>query len=506
MRYLIKNGSIVDPAQRVATMGHVLIEDGKVTQLFDMAEMTDEHEPAGDDIEIINAGRCIVAPGFTDLHVHLRQPGEEHKETIATGTLAAARGGFTTICAMPNTQPPHDCAAVVRQVQQLAEHEGHVQVEIIGAITIGREGKILTDMAELSEMGCIAFSDDGSPVADPVIMRNALAYVSALGVPIMSHCEETRLNAGWAMHESSVSTRLGLAGYPAAAEEVQIARDIALAELTGAHLHICHVSTAGGVALIRSAKERGVQVTAETTPHHLTLTDQWVLGALAAPPEHSQQQRTSKKTITDRLLRQKAADSESVQPLSLDPTMLPPYDTRTRVSPPLRSEEDRHALIEGLRDGTIDVIATDHAPHAIVDKECEYALAACGISGLETALGLLLSLVHANAFDLMNLIARLTEGPAQVLGRAPSSLRPGTRGDVVIFNPDTPWSVDAHSFASRGKNTPIHGQQLKGQVMLTMCGGKVVYRRDDFGRDPHASLQSSRLDGILSTEEGETEA
>src|SRR5690349_18555494 len=282
MRYLIKNGSIMDPARRVATVGNVLIEGGKVARVIDLADLTMEHEPTGDDIEIINARGAVIAPGFIDLHAHLREPGEEHKETIATATQAAARGGFTTICAMPNTQPPHDRAAVVHQVREIAQREGVVKVEPISAITLNRAGESLTQMAELVEAGCVAFSDDGSSVHDSGLMRNALAYAAMLDVPVMNHCEDLRLCKGWAMHEGAVSTRLGLPGYPSAAEEVFIARDIALAELTGAHIHICHVSTAGGVALIRAAKERGVHVTAEVTPHHLTMTDRWVLGALGA--------------------------------------------------------------------------------------------------------------------------------------------------------------------------------------------------------------------------------
>lgn len=501
MRYLIKQGSIIDPAQRVATVGDVLVENGKVVQVFDLAEMTPDRDSIGENVEVINARGCVVAPGFTDLHTHLREPGEEHKETISSGTLAAARGGFTTICAMPNTNPPHDRAAVVRQVRQIARREGCVRVEVIGAVTLGRAGTTLTEMAELVEAGCIAFSDDGSPVSDPTVMRNALAYASMLGVPVMSHCEDTRLNAGWAMHEGVVSTRLGLPGYPAAAEEVQIARDIALAELTGAHLHICHVSTAGGVALIRNAKERGVRVTAEVTPHHLTLTDRWVLGALS---NHDQLDTRSESArgATGRRGRAKKSNlpADSTIQTWLNPRHLPPYDTSTRVSPPLRGEEDIEALLEGLRDGTIDAIATDHAPHATVDKECEYGLAACGISGLETALGLVLTLVHRGEMDLVNVSAKLTEGPAEVLGRAPSTLRPGARADIVIFDPDRPWTVDTASFASKGKNSPLHGQQLKGQVMLTMVGGLIVFRRDDFGRDPGSKHQASRLDGILTNE------
>lgn len=505
MRYLIKHGSIIDPGQRVATVGHLLIEDGKVVRMFDPAELSGDEHGLGEDIEIIYAQGCIIAPGFTDLHTHLREPGEEHKETIATGTQAAARGGFTTVCAMPNTQPAHDRASVVRQLRQIAMSEGCIAVDIIGAITLGREGKTLTEMGELVEAGCIAFSDDGSPVADPTIMRNALTYATMLGVPIMSHCEDTRLNRGWAMHEGVVSIRLGLPGYPASAEEIQIARDIALAEATGGHLHICHVSTAGGVALIRQAKQRGIRVTAEVTPHHLALTDQWVLGSLAT---HATTAGELPSSPGSRRRRKKSnriqEDPERLRTHSwLDPTRLPPYDTSTRVSPPLRNEQDCEALLEGLSDDTIDAIATDHAPHATVDKLCEYGLASCGISGLETALGLVLTLVHIGALDLMTVVAKLTEGPARVLGRSPATLRPGARADLVIFDPEISWIVDTATFASKGKNSPLQGQRLKGQVMLTMASGDIVFRRGEFGRVSRGEPQASRLDGFLLEDEEE---
>jgi dihydroorotase len=498
VRYLIKNGSILDPVQRVITLGHILIEDGKVSRVFEMTDKTPDYESGGNDIEVIHAQACVVSPGFTDLHTHLREPGEEHKETIASGTLAAARGGFTTVCAMPNTQPSYDTPEVVRHVRSIARRKAHVHVDIVGAATIGRQGHLLTEMAQLAEAGCIAFSDDGSPIESPSVMRNAMAYASMLGLPIMSHCEEQRLNAGWAMHEGAVSVRLGLPGYPAAAEESQIARDIALAEHTGAHLHVCHVSTAGGVALIRHAKERGVRVTAEVTPHHLTLTDRWVLGALMT--QESPSPWPSSARTESRGRRKKPSNDGLRSQLKLNPTLLPPYDTRTRVSPPLRSEDDVEALIEGLSDGTIDVIATDHAPHATVDKACEYGLAACGISGLETALALVLTLVHSGALDLMNVISRLTEGPAQVLRRSPSSLRPGQRADIVIFDPEQSWTVDAATFASKGKNTPLQGQELKGQVMLTMVGGSIVFRRSTFGKENGGKPRPSILEGILGEE------
>ena len=491
MRYLIKNGSIIDPARRVATVGHLLVADGLVEQLVDLADLHAERESVADDVEVINARGAVVAPGFTDLHAHWRERGEENKETVATATMAAAIGGFTRGCAMPSPVPPVDSAAMARHVRELARRDGRVRVEVIGALTRGREGKALADMIELAEAGCIAFSDGGRPVADAGLMRNALAYAAALGLPVMAHCEDPRLTAGWAMHEGAVSTRLGLPGAPAAAEEAMIARDIALAADTGAHLHISQVSTAGGVALIRAAKARGAQVTAEVTPHHLTLTDRWVLGAMLP--------REQKAEAPPRKGRRNPSPELGL-PSWLDPTLLPPYDASTRVRPPLRAQADVEALVEGLRDGTIDAIATGHAPQALVDKACEYRLAAPGISGLETALALVLTLVHRGELDLVDLVAKLTEGPAQVLGRAPATLRPGSRADLVIFDPDAAWTVDAASFASRGRNTPLQGQRLKGRVMLTMAGGAIVFRRDGFGRGAAGQPAPSRLDGILGAE------
>lgn len=492
MNYLIKNGSIIDPARRVATVGDVLVVDGKVEQVFDMAEMGGDQRTIPEGTEVISVAGCVVAPGFTDLHAQLGEPGDEHRETIASGTLAAAQGGFTTVCAMPGTKPPLDSAAVVHQVRAIAQREGRVHVDLIGAITMGCEGKVLSEMIELAEAGCIAFSDDGRSILDPALMRNALAYAAAIGFPVMTHCEDTRLSAGAVMHEGAISTRLGLPGSPASAEELMIARNIALAEDAGAHIHICQVSTAGGVAIIRAAKERGVRVTAEVTPHHLTLTDNWVLGSLApqpiAPP--APVRGKGKRGVTPEL----------GLPAWLDPTMLPPYDSSTRVSPPLRTERDVEALIAGLNDGTIDAIATGHAPQSRVEKECEYGLAAPGISGLETALGLVLTLVHRGEMDLVNTVARLTEGPAQVLGRSPATLRPGSRADIVVFDPDRTWMVDVARFVSRGKNNPLHGQQLKGQIMLTMSNGAIVFRRGDFGRNGRSGPQTSKLSGILSVD------
>jgi dihydroorotase len=500
MRYLIKNGSIIDPASRVATVGNVVVEDGKVARVIDLADMMIEHEPLDDDVEVINARGAVIAPGFIDLHTHVREPGDEQKETIASATQAAARGGFTTLCAMPDTNPPHDRAAVVRQVRDIARRRGVVRIEPIGAITIERQGANLTEMAELVEAGCVAFSDHTLPVRNAAVMRNALAYAAMLDVPILSHCEDLALSGGWAMHEGPISTRLGLPGFPAAAEEAQIARDILLAELTGAHVHICHVSTAGGVALIRAAKERGARVSAEVTPHHLTLTDRWVLGSLGETSPGVGLLKPAAEQPERRGRRRKKAEAGLGLPSWLDPNRLPPYHSSTRVSPPLRGEDDVEALIEGLRDGTIDAIATDHAPQSVVEKECEYRLAEPGIAGLETALGLVLTLVHRGEMDLVNLVAKLTEGPANVLRRAPATLRPGAPADIVIFDPDRSWVVDPDQFASRGRNTPLTGQQLKGQVMLTMSRGRIVYRRGNFGVSTGMLQQPSKLEGILNDE------
>jgi dihydroorotase len=440
----IRGGRVIDPANDLDAAADVLIADGRVAAVG--------ADAAKDASQTIDASGLVVCPGFVDIHTHLREPGFEHKETIATGTLAAARGGFTTVCAMPNTEPAADTAATIEFVLRTARVEGAARVLPIGCVTKGRQGKELAELTELADAGAVAFSDDGSPVADAHLMRRALEYASMSGSPVIDHCEEPALAAG-AMHEGWVAARLGLRGVPAAAEESMVARDIALAELTGAHVHIAHVSTAGSVALIRAAKARDLPVTAEVTPHHLCLTHEAVLvGAGAAVG---------------------GGGSEPAGGLA--------YDTDAKVNPPLRTPEDAEACLAGLLDGAIDCIATDHAPHAVEDKLCEFDHAAMGISGLETALGLCLSLVHDGHVELPTLIEKLTVAPVRALGldrriEGLGTLSAGAPGDVTLVDPEAEWTVEPERFASKGRNTPLAGRALRGRAVGTVCGGRMVHR------------------------------
>ena len=446
---LIKGGRVIDPFQGLDAIGDVLITDGLVAS----AGTTVNDAPK--DCTVIDATGLIVTPGFIDLHVHLREPGQEDKETVATGSLAAVRGGFTTICAMPNTEPPMDNAAVIRQVLDAAKQAGLARVLPIGCATRGRKGKELADMAELAAAGAIGFSDDGSPITDPGLMRNALSYSTTTGLSVINHCEEPSLAKDGVLHEGWVASRLGLPGQPAAAEENMVARDIELVALTGGRLHVAHISTAGTLELVRRAKERGLPVTAEVTPHHLILTEEWVLG-----------------TIEEGV-------GELTAPDKFAPLTRAAYDTRAKVNPPLRTEDDAEALAAGLRDGIIDAVATDHAPHTSTDKACTMQEAAFGISGLETAFGLVNSLVDRGDIDLSTAIERLTVGPARVLGESYQAdigtLKPGAFGDVTVLDPDAEWVVDSTTFASKGRNTPVDGITLKGQVVKTIVGGRLVY-------------------------------
>ncbi len=439
---LIQGPRIVDPGRGVDAVGDILIAGGRIVSAGPRLSPADVPE----NCQSLPANGLVAAPGFIDLHCHLREPGFEYKETIATGARAAARGGFTSICCMPNTDPAIDNAAVVELVQQRARSEGVVRVFPIGCVTKGRRGKELAELEELAAAGVVAYSDDGDPIYDPNIMRLALTYTLDLGMPVSNHCQEHSLCPGGVMAEGWVATRLGLAGIPAAAEEAMIARDLALAELTGGWLHLAHLSTAGAVALVRQARERGVSVTTEVCPHHLSITDDWALGYRGVP-------------------------DGAAGPLN--------YDTSTKVYPPLRSRRDVDALVAGLAEGVIDCIATDHAPHEAASKQVTYQEAAFGISVFETALGSLMTLVHQGRISLSTLVDRLTVGPARVLGPSfeeLATLHAGSPADLVLFDPGLEWVVDTREFASKGKNTPLAGARLKGRVTATLVAGKVVHQ------------------------------
>ncbi len=436
---LIKGGRLIDPAQGIDGVMDLLLEGGAVSGIARGIEPP-EHA------RVIDAAGLVVCPGFVDVHCHLREPGFEDKETIATGTLAAARGGFTTLCAMPNTNPVMDTRDTLEYVLRKARDEGAVRVLPIGAVTKRSAGRELAEMGELAEAGAIGFSDDGNPVADSNIMRQALAYSSAFGLPVINHCEEPALFEGGSMNEGWVSNRLGVKGIPNSSEDIMVARDIALAELTGGRYHVAHLSTSGALALVRRAKELGLDnVTCEVTPHHLTLTDEAALGLAGS-----------------------AAPYAPLTPAA--------YDTHAKVNPPLRARADMEAMARGLRDGVIDFIATDHAPHNLTDKQCTFHDAAFGISALETALGQLMALVHGGKIGMPLLIEKLTYAPARFLRRPDiGALRRGAPADVAIIDPNAEWLVDPAQFASKGKNTPLEGARLRGRVHTTLVAGEVVY-------------------------------
>ena len=438
---LIKSPRVIDPGRGLDEVSDILVRDGIIAAV---GPVLSDQVPEG--CRTIDAAGLVASPGFIDVHCHLREPGFEYKETIASGTRAAARGGFSTVCCMPNTEPAIDNAAVVDLIHRRSREDAVVRVYPIGCVTKGRHGKELADMEELAVAGVVGFSDDGDPVYDPNLMRLALTYSTDLGLPIINHCQEPALSRNGVMAEGWVSTRLGLPGIPAAAEEAMMARDISLAELVGGRLHLAHLSTAGSVPLLRQARERGVIVTAEVCPHHLTITDQWALG-------------------------NKGSDAPEAGLFA--------YDTSTKVYPPLRSRGDVMALAQGLSDGVIDCIATDHAPHELVSKQVTYVEAAFGISVLETALGSALQLVHSGRMTLSALVERMTVGPARVLGSAFAefaTLQPGTPADIVLFDPDREWVVDPQAFESKGKNTPLQGTKLKGKVVSTLVQGQVVFQ------------------------------
>jgi dihydroorotase len=444
---LLRASRILDPSLGLDGPGAILIEDERVVAIGFGAALAAEGRSAR---EIELPAGWVVAPGFVDLHAHLREPGYEAKETIATGARAAARGGFTTICCMPNTNPVLDSAALLDSALDRARGVP-ARVRPIAAITRGEEGRDLTEMMELAEAGAVAFSDDGRPVSSGRMMRLAMQYAAPLETPLVEHCQDEDLVGAGVMHEGAISTLLGLRGWPAAGEEVMLARDLTLVRETGARYHAAHLSTAGSVELIRQAKAEGLPVTAEVTPHHLLLTDEWVAGERGGPL------------------------AEALSELGLAVPAGARYDTNAKVNPPLRGKEDCAALLAGLLDGTVDAIATDHAPHTASDKDCEFADAAFGISGFETALGALLALVHAGRLPLATLIGALTERPARAWNLNAGTLKVGALADLVVFDPDKEWTVDPARFASKGRNTPLAGLTLRGRVRMTLLGGVTVY-------------------------------
>jgi dihydroorotase len=447
---LITGTHVIDPSQGIDQVGDLLISEGRVVEIGGPVALRQSPGRAIAKTKSLDGTGLVVCPGFIDLHCHLREPGFEDKETVASGTKAAARGGFATVCCMGNTQPPLDTPATVDWIKQKASRVGTVAVLPIGCITKGRKGERLTDMAALAEAGVVAFSDDGDPVASSLLMRRALEHGRDLGVPVIDHCEDKKLSDNGIMNEGRLSAQLELKGIPAAAEEVMVARDLILARLTRARLHIAHVSTKGSVELVRRAKEEGISVTAEVTPHHLTLTEETVVG------------KTSNKS----------------------------FHVNAKVNPPLRTREDVEALIKALKDGVIDAIATDHAPHTLADKDCGPELAAFGISGFETAFGCLMSLVHKGEVSLTQLISKLTCEPAKVIGKTDElgNLKTGAPANITILDPDRKWTVNGHDFTSKGKNTPYDGHKFSGRVMATIVNGKIAYI-DDSLLSPTLSLE-----------------
>jgi dihydroorotase len=436
---ILDSGRVIDPANRIDGTRTVLIDGDQIREV--------REQPATPAEKLVHQvvdcrGRWVL-PGLVDLHVHLREPGEEGKETISTGARAAVAGGVTTVVAMPNTKPVCDSAAVARFVAARGREAGFARVIPAGAITRGSLGEQLADMAELKEAGCVCVTDDGRPVMSAGVMRRALEYASDLELPVMIHAEDLSLSAGGAMNEGPIATRLGLAGVPAAAEVAMVQRDILLAEMTGAHLHVAHVSAAGSVRAIREARARGVRVTAEATPHHFTLTDQAVAGV---PPP-----------------------SPPAQPAG------EPYDTHAKMSPPLRGEDDRQAVIAALNDGAIDAIATDHAPHGALDKQVEFAHALNGVIGLETSLSLALAAVRAGELSLGRAVERLTSGPSRCFGLPYGTLGPASPADVIVIDAEREWKVDPQRFYSKSRNSPFAGWTLRGKVVKTFVAGKLVH-------------------------------
>ncbi len=418
---VVRNGRVLDPAQGLDAVMDVVIENGVIDEI---GPRSDRHQ-----FQQIDASGKWIVPGLIDMHVHLREPGEEYKETIASGTMAAAAGGFTSVASMPNTRPVNDCAAVTQFILEKAREEGSCRVFPVGAISKGLEGKNLAEYGELRASGAVAVSDDGRPVMSSLLMRRALEYAGTFDMLVISHCEDLELSGAGLMNEGPVSTRLGMRGIPGAAEEIMVARDILLAELTGKRLHLAHISTAGSVELIRQAKKRGIQVTAETAPHYFTL----------------------------------------------DEELVTTFDPVYKVNPPLRRLEDIEAVKTGLRDGTIDVIASDHAPHSAVEKDLEFEYAANGMIGLESSLPLILRLVREGVLTPIEAIAKVSRNPAEILSIPFGTLRKGMAADLTIIDPEIKYTIDVSGFKSKSRNCPFAGMEAQGKATMTLLGGRVVF-------------------------------
>jgi dihydroorotase len=424
MKVFIKNGRLIDPAENIDEQRDLLLEGGKVAAVGKPGEIA-----AVKSARVIDAAGLVVAPGFIDMHVHFREPGFEYKETIQTGCESAAAGGVTSVAVMPNTNPVNDTRSVTEWILAQAKRHGVVNVYAIGAITQGLKGERLAELADLKDAGVVGYSDDGRPVMNSDLMRRAFEYSRMCGLPCIQHSEILELTAGGSMNEGPVATELGLKGMPTEAEDIMVYRDIALLQKTGGRLHVAHISSAGSVELVRQAKQRGLPVTAEAAPHHFTLSDEAVRG----------------------------------------------YDTNTKMSPPLRARRDIDAVLAGLADDTIDIIATDHAPHDVVDKQVEYSTACFGIVGLETLLPLTLRLVEQNVLTLARAVDKLTARPATLFQLDKGTLRHGADADVVVFDPSAEYVIDASTFKSRSKNTPFNGWTVRGKVIHTLVAGKTVY-------------------------------
>ncbi|SDF04625.1 dihydroorotase [Sporomusa acidovorans] len=426
MKLLIKGGRIINPAEKMDTTGDILIENGKIFAIGPNL--------AAEEAQIIDAAGLVVAPGLVDMHVHLREPGLEAKEDIASGTRAAAAGGFTTVACMPNTKPAVDSSILVSGILQRGQTEGAVNVKVIGALSKGLEGKELAEIGDMIEAGAVAISDDGGHLDSTRLLKTGLEYTGMFGRPVITHSEDEELAGEGFMHEGAVSAMLGVKGRPAVAEDIAVARDIMLAEYANAPLHIAHVSSKGAVDLIRQAKQRGVKVTAEATPHHLTLTDEEL--------------RT--------------------------------FNTAFKVNPPLRSSDHMEALIAGLKDGTIDAIATDHAPHAFEEKDVEFRYAPSGFAGLETALGVVLTgLYHSGKLSLMEVIEKMSYAPAKILGLASGGLQIGAPADITIIDTEYKWTVDCIKFYTRGKHSPFEGRNLRGKSLITIVNGSIIMQNGE---------------------------